>query len=260
MPTRPRQTMQQGATDHVIATLEAVRRQSPRVQCLTNSVAQPITANTLLALGARVSMATHPAEVVAMSAGADAVLINLGTLDGARETAIPILRADAAIRAKPTVLDPVFVEHSPVRMALACAVLSIGEVVIKGNGPEITALRGAADVASHHTFVTTGPIDRVERGDRRAAITLGHPMMAAVTGLGCAAGAVIAACHTVEADPVRAAVAGLMICGIAGEVAAEHARGTGSFATAFIDAVSLIDADMILRGVARARRLHDHDD
>src|SRR5512140_2630290 len=97
------------------SVLARVRRERPRVQCLMNTVGQQITANVLLAAGARVSMATHPDEVIDMTMSAEALLINLGTLDATRVEAIPRLLADQRLTRVPRVLDPVFVEHSTVR-------------------------------------------------------------------------------------------------------------------------------------------------
>ena len=223
------------------AVLARLRTRAPRVQCLTNTVAQQITANVLLALGARVSMATHPDEVVAMTAGADALLINLGTLDTARQEAIPRLLADPRVSAKPRVLDPVFVEHSPLRMALALQVVAAGPLIVKGNATELAAL----DLAPEIVRAETGPVDRITGRGRQIQIANGHPWMAEVTGLGCAAGAAIAAFAAVENDPVHASAAALLAFGVAGELAAAASRGPGSFAVAFIDALtSLTTADL----------------
>lgn len=220
------------------SVLSRIRRSRPRVQCLTNTVAQPITANVLLACGARVSMAAHPEEVVDMTATADALLLNLGTIDTARIDAIPRLLADSRIAAKPRVLDPVFVEHSPVRRTLAERIVAAGPLIVKGNAAELAALRLPAGV----TRVETGPVDRIAPADGRIiSISNGHPHMALVTGLGCALGGLIAACSAVEPEPTRAATAAILAFGIAGEMAAEQSAGPGSFAVAFVDALAALD-------------------
>jgi hydroxyethylthiazole kinase len=69
--------------------------------------------------------------------------------------------------------------------------------------------------------------------------------------MGCAGSAVLAACLAVEPDRFRAAVSALLLFGIAGEVAAQHSRGPGSFAIAIIDALAALDRDTVLR-LARA--------
>ncbi len=227
------------AIEQMQSVLSTIRQQAPRVQCLTNTVAQAITANCLLALGARVSMATWPEEIIEMTTGAAAVLINLGTLDEARRLAIPHLLDSAVIREKPIVLDPVFVQHSPLRLQLAHQVLRGNRIIIKGNADEMSAFNGLPpDV----TEITTGPVDRVARGHRIGAVSLGHPSMALVTGLGCAVGAIIAACAAVEGDPFVASITALTIAGLAGETAGRHSTGSGSFAVAYIDALSRSDS------------------
>jgi hydroxyethylthiazole kinase len=225
-----------------------VARQAPRVQCLTNTVAQPITANLLLAAGARVSMATHPAEIAAMARGADAVLINLGTLDAAREAAVPLILAAMALAQQPLILDPVFVELSPVRLALARSIVARGPVIVRGNPSEVAALRAAVTPAQAmgSVWAVTGAVDAITDGVRTAHVANGHPWMTAVTGLGCAAGALVAACAAVEPDRLAAATTALLALGIAGERAAAFADGPGSFAVRLIDMLARLDAATFL--------------
>lgn len=224
--------------------LARLRQRRPRVQCLTNTVAQPITANLLLAVGARVSMATHPDEVIDMTRTAEAVLINLGTLDTAREQAIGRLVADATPLPAAVVLDPVFVELSPVRMALARRLIDRGGVVVKGNSREMTALAAVEPALATRcpAVVTTGPTDMIQRGDRRWTCSNGHHWMGEVSGVGCAAGALIAAMRAVADDASIAALAGIASLAIAGEIAAERAAGAGSFAVHLIDALGTLDS------------------
>ena len=231
--------MARGNGSAAAATLMRLRARAPRVQCLMNTVGQQITANVLLAVGARVSMATHPDEVVAMTASADALLINLGTLDEARIAAIPRLLADERVLALPRVLDPVFIQHSPRRLELARSIVAAGPLIVKGNAAELAAL----DLPAHATRVQTGAVDRISGGGSADAVEIarGHRWMAEVTGLGCAAGALIAACAAVEPDPVVASAAALEMFGAAGELAAARSQGPGSFAVAFLDALAALD-------------------
>ncbi len=69
------------------ALLERLRARSPRVHCITNAVAQNFTANVLLAAGAVPSMTLSAEEIGAFVAGADALLVNLGTFDRERREA-----------------------------------------------------------------------------------------------------------------------------------------------------------------------------
>jgi hydroxyethylthiazole kinase len=225
----------------VAAILAAVAKRRPRVHCLTNTVAQNLTANMLLAAGAVPSMASHPDEIGAIAAGAGAILINLGTISPEGERAIPKLAALARERAIPLVLDPVFVELSPLRLRLAEEVLRQPGVTVRGNATEMAALAGVMGGARGVLGVTTGKIDRIEGGGRILTVAHGHEWMTRVTGLGCASSALVAACRAVEPDAAIAAAAALTAYGIAGEIAAERAAGPGSFAMHLIDALAGLD-------------------
>jgi len=225
----------------VAGVLARVAERRPRIHCLTNTVAQNVTANMLLAFGAIPSMASHPEEVAAVASGAGAILINLGTLSLEGERAVPKLLAVAAEHRRPLVLDPVFVELSPLRMRLAQEALRLPGIVLRGNAAEMRALEPSLVAAPNATRVTTGAIDRIEGPCGALEITHGDPLMARVTGLGCASSALVAACCAVETDPVLAAGAALTAYGIAGEIAAERCAGPGSFAMHLVDALAGLD-------------------
>jgi hydroxyethylthiazole kinase len=95
--------------------------------------------------------------------------------------------------------------------------------------------------------VTTGAVDTVERPERMSlSIANGDPLMAEVTAVGCATGALMAALAAITPDAPTAAAAALIGGGIAGEIAARQARGPGDFAVRWIDAVARLDAATIL--------------
>jgi hydroxyethylthiazole kinase len=223
----------------------AVRAQAPRVQCLTNTVAQALTANVLHALGAGASMATHPDEVIEMSRGAGALLVNLGTPDSARVAAVERLFDGEHVAHLPVVLDPVFVQASPLRRDLARDVARHPRLLIKGNAAEVAALKDGAllDPKPPRAWITTGATNRVESGGQVDTIAGGHPWMAAVTGLGCALGAVVAACAAVTADDRIASCAALALFADAGRTAGASAQGPGSFAVHFIDALHYLSIE-----------------
>src|SRR5258705_12565622 len=75
--------------------LARIRARRPRVHCITNAVAQNFTANMLLAAGAVPSMTIASDEIADFVARADALLVNLGTLDPERRGAIEIAIATA---------------------------------------------------------------------------------------------------------------------------------------------------------------------
>jgi hydroxyethylthiazole kinase len=235
--------------------LERLRRQGPRVHCLTNAVAQSFTANVLLALGAVPSMTVAAEEIAAFAARADAVLINLGTLDPQRRAAAAIAVATAIDEARPWVLDPVLVDRSPARADFARSLAARGPAAVRLNLAELEALSRAPggeeeEVARYArglraVLALTGPTDLVTDGERSARIENGDPLMSRVTATGCASSAVVAAFLAVEADPWLAALSGLTIYAVAGETAAARARGPGSFAVELIDALASADRQML---------------
>ena len=241
------------ATDLAARTadvLAKIRAMAPRVHCLTNVVAQAFTANVLLALGAIPSMTISPEEVPFFTASAQALLVNLGTLDEARKEAANRAVGIAAGEGKPWVLDPVFADRSPPRLTEARRLLALKPPLLKVNAGELTALGGGATVLELSRqlglpVALTGAVDEISSGAQTLRLANGHPLMGKVTATGCAAGAVAAAALAVEADPVLATAAALSIMAIAGEIAAAQAAGPGSFVPAFLDALYGLDAPQI---------------
>ena len=76
--------------DQAAAVVLRLRAGTPRVHCITNTVAQNFTANALLAAGCIPSMTLSAEEIGIFVAGADALLVNLGTLDSERRQAAEI--------------------------------------------------------------------------------------------------------------------------------------------------------------------------
>jgi hydroxyethylthiazole kinase len=239
------------------ALLEELRARAPRVHAITNAAAQGFTANLLLAAGAVPSLTTSPEEAPAFTARADALVVNLGTLDAERRAAIPWCIAACRGAGKPWVLDPVFVEASPSRLDLARLALTGRPTAIRCNALEAEALMGEAPTPAalavfalaHETVVAlTGATDVVADGKRLVRIGNGHPLMGRVTAMGCAGTTLIAAFAALEPDPWLAATCGLLVLGVAGEIAGEAARGPGSFPAAFLDALdALTGADIAAR-------------
>jgi hydroxyethylthiazole kinase len=245
--------------DEVAELLARVRGASPRIHAITNAAAQVFTANLLLAAGAVPSLTIAPAEVGAFTARAAGLLVNLGTLDDDRLAAIPLAIARARQDGKPWVLDPVFVEASPVRRARAMDLIGETPAVLRCNAREFVALAGepadddkVARFARERGIVValTGAEDLVTDGSRAIRIRNGHPMMARITAMGCAGTALLTAFLTVESDALRAAAAALAVLGVAGEMAGTAAKGPGTFQPAFLDCLYSLTRDDL---TARAR-------
>jgi hydroxyethylthiazole kinase len=236
-----------------------VRERRPRVHCITNTVVQEVTANVLLAAGAFPSMTTSADEIGHFVSSADVLLVNLGTFDRERRDAVEIALEVARDDGIPWVLDPVLIDRSEPRAEMARTLAMKEPRVVRANAAEFGALARAEPTSEaldrfaldHITVAAcTGATDFVTSGAKRVRIENGHPFMAQVTGIGCAGSALVAAMVAIEDDEFLAAVAGLLLMNVAGELAAENAKGPGTFAPALLDMLATVDAPRI---VERAR-------
>ncbi len=262
----PIQRSNPGTSDMLVGVaaqlLPRLRARAPKVHCITNTVAQPITANVLLAAGAIPSLTTSEAEIGAFVRSADGVLANLGTLDPERRRAIEIAVGHASEAGVPWLLDPVFVDRSELRLDYAKELLARKPAAVRLNAAEFKALSGAPPSAeaaklfarSRDTIVAlTGEIDLVSDGERLATVRNGDPLMGKVTAMGCAESALVTAALVVGDDAFTAVVAAVTVFGIAGELAASVSRGPGTFAFAIIDALHAMSPDDV---AVRARVTH----
>ncbi len=243
--------------DRAADRLYALAERAPRVHCITNSVAEAYSANLLLAVGAQPAMSRDPKELPQFLSGAASLLVNIGTLDEARRHAVEVAIGAATEYGIPWVLDPVMAERSEERQAYAARLLQRRPAVVRGNAAEIDALAppGEGDAAQRLALAAgtvvaeSGARDLLTDGRSRLTIGNGHPMMARVTAMGCAASALVAAFLAVENDPLEAAAAALLTLGVAGEIAGETASGPGSFAAGILDAVYRLErSDLVSRG------------
>jgi len=240
--------------DQAMRLLSRIRARSPRVHCITNTVAQPITANLLLAAGAVPSLTISEEEIGAFARSADGVLVNLGTLDPERRRAIEIALDQIGGRKIPWLLDPVFVDRSSLRLDFARALLARKPAAVRLNTAEFKALAGevatpqavrAFSRASAAIVALTGEVDLVSDGERLATLENGDEMMSKVTAMGCAGSALTTAALAVENDLFAAATAALTVFGVAGELAAAVSSGPGTLAFSIIDAIHTMTPDMI---------------
>ncbi len=95
------------------AILARVRAQRPRVHCLMNTVVQKFTADGITVVGGIPSMTSSRDEIADFVAKADALTINLGTLDAERRAVIRIAVDIANASGKPWIMDPVHCDYSP---------------------------------------------------------------------------------------------------------------------------------------------------
>ncbi len=265
------------AAQAVALTLERLRARAPLVHSITNLVVTNSTANALLAIGASPAMVEAEQESAEFAAIADALVINLGTMTEARARGMAAAAAAARPAGTPWVMDPVAVGAIGYRSTIAVGLLAHRPHAIRGNASEILALAALSDpdrppgaaaagrgVDSAHgsraalqaarrlagrtgaAVTISGAVDLCTDGARLLSIENGDPMMTRVTGLGCTATALIGACLAVEPDPLLASAHAMALLGVAGELAAERARGPGSLQMELIDALYRLDAATLL--------------
>lgn len=261
----------------IAEALEKLRKRRPLVHNITNFVVMNTTANALLAVGASPVMAHAEEELEEMIGIADAVVINIGTLDrhwiSSMEKAVEI----AGELGKPLVLDPVGAGATSLRTGTALRLLESGNVsILRGNFGEISALLGEhgktrgvdsaaynQDAAKRLAFraaeefglvaAVTGATDYVSDGKRIYAVENGTPLLGRVTGTGCIVSAITGAFAAVE-KPLNAAVSALVVFGIAAEKANEEAEYPGSFHMKLYDWLYRIDGELTGK-MARVREV-----
>lgn len=238
--------------------LQRLRRSHPLVHCITNQVAMDWTANLLLAAGASPLMSSAKQETIDLSRSAEALLVNIGTLDDNQlETMLDAVTAYQQ-QHRPIVLDPVGIGASRYREQSILQILSqCTPTIIRGNASEIAVLAGAsADCRGVDSTIDSssvvaaaeqkakelgcviaisGAIDYITDGSHTEQINMGSPMMTYVTAMGCGESALMAAMAAIQPDAMRAAVSTFTLMGLSGEEAAKTAQGPGSFRQIFLD-------------------------
>ena len=254
--------------------VRAVRAGSPLVHSITNFVVMNFNANVLLALGASPVMAHAEEEVEDMASIAQALVLNIGTLEPDWIAAMKLALLRARSRGIPVVLDPVGAGATPYRNRALAELMAAGSpTIVRGNGSEIMSVAGlsaatkgvdsgsssddaleAARALARDTGAVvciSGADDHVvDAGGRRATLSNGHPWMTRVTGVGCSATAMIGAFAAVQPDAWRATTAAMAYLGVVGQWAFERVApaggGIGAYQVALLDGLHLLDADGFL--------------
>ncbi|NEX46978.1 hydroxyethylthiazole kinase [Pseudotabrizicola algicola] len=259
--------------------LNQMRATAPLVHNITNYVAMNIMANVLLAAGASPAMVHALPEVEEFAGLAQALSVNIGTLDPDWATAMEHAAQVMVAAQKPWVLDPVGVGATRFRQQVCTRLLALRPAVIRGNASEIIALASlgagsggatgkgadsadpveAAEAAARQlaascgaVVAVSGPVDYITDGVDAWRVANGHPLMPRITALGCALNGVIAA-FLVGQPALPATVAALAYYGLAGERAAQAAQAPGGFQAAFLDALYTLTPQDLSAGAKVAR-------
>ena len=220
--------------------IDQIKAKRPLVLAVTNFITAGEVANVLSAAGMSPMMPSDPHEATELTAIADAVTINIGSVDSDQVALIDAVMATASALQKPVVLDPVAVSTSQARQNLVQAILKRGVSLIRGNASEIAYLAGSKSQArgidagdennpaqlaqlcaqKHQCIVVlSGPIDYVSDGQTTVGFATGSPMMPKVVGTGDMLSAFLSGCLTLPVSLFEAAQFGTAYFGRAGQKA-----------------------------------------
>ncbi|MEE3877707.1 hydroxyethylthiazole kinase [Vibrio sp. YYF0003] len=253
--------------ENITQALTAVRQQKPLVVNITNYVVMNNTANALLAIGASPIMAHSKQEMAEMMSFAGALVINIGTLDSEWTPRMIFAVEQANANGKVVVLDPVGCGASTLRTETSRQIARLADkLIIRGNASEIIALAGEQSqskgvdsldssdaalgaaqflVAEYGAnVVISGETDYVVTKSQTVTLGNGHEMMPYVTGMGCTLSALTGAFAAVGDETGLAAAA---VLGVAGEIAAEQARGPGSLQLTLLDELYQLDEQTLAK-------------
>lgn len=256
-----------------------IRDARPLVHQISNYVSVNDQANITLAAGASPIMAEHPEELAEIMKNANSLLLNTGTINRDREAVLLQAARLASQYGLAVVLDPVGVAASSVRRELTYKILDTGCVnVIKGNLAEIKTLfkwskekvicSSGVDsfeeiqvkdepglsailqgISREYNLVVaiTGKEDILVKGERLLKLANGVPALQSISGSGCMTASLIASCLAVEEDSLLAAITGIAVIGICGELADTKSSGPGSFRINLIDELYNLKKDSIIK-------------
>ncbi|WP_062231160.1 hydroxyethylthiazole kinase [Fictibacillus sp. FJAT-27399] len=249
--------------------LEDIRKKKPLIHHITNHVTMNFLANGILAAGGSPMMAHHYEEAEEAVMAADALVLNIGTVEPDLVNAMVLAGKKAKELGIPVILDPVGAGLSQLRKkAVEELVEKVSPDVICGNAAEISFLYGGDwggkgvdgelsgnddELALHaarklgSVIVITGKQDAVSDGKECIAIIGGHEILSYVTGTGCFSTSLIGlfmarSLETGLSCCLRAAGA-LTMLGICAERAQAVSAGPGSFQTALLDELYLLNPE-----------------
>ena len=243
--------------------LRLIKERSPLVHNITNFVVMNNTANALLAIGASPVMAHAIDEVEEMAGIASSLVLNIGTLEPRWVDAMVLAGKIALKRNIPIVFDPVGVGATSYRSEVCKQIISeCKPSIIRGNASEIIALcnenvktKGVDSTESSDSalswamqlarevnavVVISGQTDYITDGELVEMIYNGSTM-------GCTATAVLGAFAAVNPSMFDAAIHGMAVMGIAGEIAAVRSKGNGSLQVNFLDELYAMDEEVLCR-------------
>lgn len=237
------------------------------IHCITNPISMNDCANAVLAIGAKVIMAQHPAECAQITEHSSALAVNLGNFDDKRAEAMQLSGRTAKENRIPIILDVVGVGCSDLRKQYALTYChTIRPDVIKGNISELKAM------TQHHAHaqgvdagmqdkeeprissiwlrelantlqcivLCSGEVDIITDGKETVYIQNGCSILPLITGTGCMLGVICASFMSV-CSPFESAVLACAYEGIAAECTYRITQSPGTFHMHLLDQLFQLD-------------------
>jgi len=259
--------------DEILNLMDKAKEENPLVNFLINYV----TANELTSItsyfGGTPIMTDDPIDAadVVEYGEVDAVIFNIGTVTNKQVKAMIEAGKKATERNVPIILDPVAAGVTPFRSAAIKRMLEELKIsVIKGNLAEVKACLGVEttskgvdsneDESDADQYVValarkyncvvamTGVVDIITDGKRVVKIMNGTPSLPKVIGTGCTIGALVGTFSGVTDDYFYSAMTGVIIMGIAGEIADQKVDaklGYYSYKHHLLDTLSVLTNEQI---------------
>jgi len=261
--------------EHGIRTIyKRVKKEKPLIHHLTNYVTAGDCANIALCFGASPIMADAAEEISEITASADCLVLNLGTINRVKFASMELAAVRARKKGIPLVLDPVGVMASEFRLQAALELIRGGVSIVRGNYTECRTLlletRQGKGVDSYEfnlddtesmaksaakkygcIFAVTGKVDAISNGRNSVIGYNGRELLTRVTGTGCMTTTLIGCAAAVNSDLLHAALCGIQTMNIAAELSEEALKegdGPGTFKVHLFDKVySLSSEELIAR-------------
>lgn len=245
--------------EEILEIFQRIRQKRPLIHMIPNAVSASLCADGLSALGASPLMAVAPQEMAEIVAQSDGIVVNLGQLTQEKHTAARLALETAGKVNKPVVLDPVGCGASTFRLETVQELLEVQWTgIIKGNQSEVYSMQQgiltregidarverqlSTPLCEERIFLVSGEVDQILWKDNSQKLWKKKPRKYNIVGTGCLLGAMAGACHSIEKEPKRAAMAAALGMMYAIEKA-DSAQGYGQAKEFLLNALEQLDKE-----------------
>ncbi len=261
--------------DMEIELLKKVKTANPMILNIANSVTQSDVANGISAIGGSPLMTNYDKEIASITKMANAVCVNIGTLNQEQNKLSLELLKQAKKYSKPSVLDPVGIGAVPERLSFIKELCEKETPdIIRGNAGEIASLvdiswsaKGIDSIDEDKTdsideiakncaekyqcvVVVTGATDTIATSDKISHISNGSNMFTVRVGTGDMLSSIIAVFAAVsDGNYYEAAKMACLVFSLSGELVMKETPNVGpsAFSSRLLDQLYTVNVEDIKR-------------